>query len=171
MIDDTSSIQVSEIKNKCRRLKAKEGRLDLVIVDYLQLMDFGGSGKASSRPENRQQEIATLTRMLKLLARDMACPIIVLSQLSRAVEQRGSHVPVLADLRESGAIEQDADIVMFIYKKPESEDGDGPDVNTTRQLVIAKHRNGETGEITLQWFGQFTRFDPYNRDDDWLVNM
>lgn len=170
VIDDTSSIQIGEIKNKCRRLMAKEGQLDLVVVDYLQLMDFGGSGKASSRPENRQQEIATLTRMLKQLARDIDCPVLVLSQLSRAVEQRGSHIPVLADLRESGAIEQDADIVMFIYQEPERDDGTGPDVNLTRQLSVAKHRNGETGTITMQWLGQYTKFANYNPANDWLVS-
>ena len=171
VIDDTSSISIGEIKNKCRRLKSKEGKLDLVVVDYLQLMDFGGSGKASSRPENRQQEIATLTRMLKQLARDIDCPVLVLSQLSRAVEQRGSHVPVLADLRESGAIEQDADIVMFIYQEANKDDGEGPDVNLTRKLFVAKHRNGETGSITLRWMGEYTKFSHYNRDADWLANV
>ena len=171
IIDDTPAIQISEIKNKCRRLKSKEGKLDLVIVDYLQLMDFGGSGKASSRPENRQQEIATLTRMLKQLARDIDCPVLVLSQLSRAVEQRGSHIPVLADLRESGAIEQDADLVMFIYQEADRGDGEGPDVNLTRKLSVAKHRNGETGLITLDWRGEYTRFSPYNPSDDWLVGI
>jgi replicative DNA helicase len=171
VIDDTSSIQIGEIKNKCRRLKSKEGKLDLVVIDYLQLMDFGGSGKASSRPENRQQEIATLTRMLKQLARDMDCPVLVLSQLSRAVEQRGSHIPVLADLRESGAIEQDADIVMFIYQEADKGDGNGPDINLTRQLSIAKHRNGETGFITLRWLGQFTKFAHYDASADWLVAL
>ncbi|MDR3365243.1 MAG: replicative DNA helicase [Clostridiales Family XIII bacterium] len=171
VIDDTSAIQISEIKNKCRRLKAKESRLDLVVVDYLQLMDFGGSGKASARPENRQQEIATLSRMLKQLARDIDCPVLVLSQLSRAVEQRGGHRPVLADLRESGAIEQDADIVMFIYQDEDRGDGDGPDVNLTRQLSIAKHRNGETAVLTLRWLGAFTKFGNYDASADWLVNM
>ena len=170
VIDDTPAIQISEIKNKCRRLKNSEDKLDLVIVDYLQLMDFGGSGKSSSRPENRQQEIATLTRMFKLLARDIDCPVLILSQLSRAVEQRGSNAPVLADLRESGAIEQDADIVMFIYQEKDRDDGEGPDVNLTRQLSIAKHRNGETGLVTLRWLGQYTKFANYDREADWLVS-
>jgi replicative DNA helicase len=170
-IDDTSAIQISEIKNKCRRVKTKEGKLDLVIIDYLQLMDFGGSGKTSARPENRQQEIATLTRMLKQLARDMDCPVMVLSQLSRDIERRSSKEPVLADLRESGAIEQDADIVMFIYQEPEKDDGDGPLRDTTRQLSIAKHRNGETGLITLGWKGEFMRFSPYDPDADVFNNM
>ena len=166
VIDDTPAIQISEIKNKCRRLKSKEGRLDLVIVDYLQLMDFGGSGKVSSRPENRQQEIATLTRMLKQLARSMECPVLVLSQLSREIEKRSSPKPVLADLRESGAIEQDADIVIFIYQDSDKGDGSGPDVNLTRQLFVAKHRNGETGVFTVSWLGQYTKFGNYLCRDD-----
>jgi len=170
-IDDTPAVQITEIKNKCRRLKSKEGRLDLVVVDYLQLMDFGGSGKASSKPENRQQEIATLTRMLKQLARDLECPVLVLSQLSREVAKRSNQKPVLSDLRESGAIEQDADIVMFIYQEHDKGDGSGPDVNLTRQLSIAKHRNGETGNITLRWLGQFTKFVNYDASADWLVNI
>ena len=165
-IDSTSGIQISEIKNKCRRMK-KDSGLDLVVVDYLQLMDFGGNGKNSSRPENRQQEIATLSRMLKQLAREMECPFLVLSQLSRAVEQRGGHKPNLSDLRESGAIEQDADIVMFIYKDEEKGENESrPDPETTRKLFIAKNRNGETGVITLQWLGQFTKFAHYNYSED-----
>jgi replicative DNA helicase len=164
-IDSTSGISINEIKNKCRRKKAKNG-LDLVVVDYLQLMDFGGSGKASARPENRQQEVATLSRMLKQLAREMECPFIVLSQLSRAVEQRGGHKPVLADLRESGAIEQDADIVMFIYQKEKKDDDSEGDPEDVRRLYIAKHRNGETGEIQVRWIGKYTKFGHYNPDDD-----
>jgi len=171
IIDDTSQIQVSEIKNKCRRVKTKEGKLDLVIIDYLQLMDFGGSGKTSARPENRQQEIATLTRMLKQLARDMDCPVIVLSQLSRDIERRGNKEPMLADLRESGAIEQDADLVMFIYQEASKENGEGPDVNLTRQLSLAKHRNGETGLITLRWLAEFTKFAHYDPEADILNFM
>ena len=171
IVDDTSSIQISEIKNKCRRVKTKEGKLDLIVIDYLQLMDFGGSGKASSRPENRQQEIATITRMLKQLARDMDCPVLVLSQLSRDIERRSNKEPVLADLRESGAIEQDADIVMFIYQEADSDEGEGPLRDSTRQLSIAKHRNGETGLITLRWQGEFTKFSPYNPEDDVFSNL
>ena len=171
IIDDTSAIQISEIKNKCRRVKTKEGKLDLVIIDYLQLMDFGGSGKSSARPENRQQEISTLTRMLKQLARDMDCPVLVLSQLSRDIEKRTNKEPILADLRESGAIEQDADLVMFIYQEPDRGDGEGPLRDSTRQLSVAKHRNGETGLITLGWQGEFTRFSPYNREDDVFSNI
>ncbi|MDR1816299.1 MAG: replicative DNA helicase [Clostridiales Family XIII bacterium] len=165
-IDDNSGISIAEMKNKCRRLKAKEG-LDLVVVDYLQLMDFGaGSSVRLRTAENRQQEISTLSRMMKQLARDMECPVIVLSQLNRAVETRGSHRPVLADLRESGAIEQDADIVLFIYKEENNEDDNARDPETTRRISVAKHRNGETGEFTLRWASQYTKFGNYNPADD-----
>ncbi|MDR2157594.1 MAG: DnaB-like helicase C-terminal domain-containing protein, partial [Clostridiales Family XIII bacterium] len=154
-VDGTSGVSVNEIKNKCRRLKSKEG-LDLIVVDYLQLMDLSGTARMDSRPENRQQEIATLSRMLKQLAGEMECPLLVLSQLSRAVESRGVHKPMLSDLRESGAIEQDADIVMFIYKeKSQNEDDEADNV---RQLLIEKHRNGETGNIKLTWLGKYTKF-------------
>ena len=166
-IDDTSAIKINEIKNKCRRKKAG-GRLDLVIVDYLQLMDFGGDGKTSSKIENRQQEVATLTRMLKQLAREMECPVLVLSQVTREGGKRAK--PALTDLRESGAIEQDADIVMFIYQAPDTDDGAAPDPNLTRVLAIEKHRNGETGNITLRWLGQYTKFANYDRNADWMVS-
>ena len=168
-IDSTSGIQIGEIRNKCRRMMKDTG-LDLVVIDYLQLMDIGGNAKNSSRPENRQQEIATLSRMLKQLARELKCPFLVLSQLSRAVEQRGGHKPNLSDLRESGAIEQDADIVMFIYKEEAKADGEShPDPESTRKLYIAKNRNGETGLITLQWLGQFTKFAHYDPSQDPLL--
>jgi replicative DNA helicase len=154
-IDSTTGTSINEIKNKCRRLRQKEG-LDLVVVDYLQLMDMGGVTKADARPENRQQEIATISRMLKQLAREMECPVLVLSQLSRAVESRGVHKPVLSDLRESGAIEQDADLVLFIYKEKKEDEENEQD--NRRQLLIAKHRNGETGEFPVAWIGRYTKF-------------
>jgi len=170
-IDDTSSIQISEIRNKCRRVRTNnDNKLDLIIVDYLQLMDLGFSAKQSARPENRQQEISTLTRMLKQLARDMECPVLILSQLSRDVERRSGNRPVLSDLRDSGAIEQDADVVMFIYRD-EDRDGNGPALDKTRQIFIAKNRNGEIGEVTLRWDGEYTRFSHYDPSADWLVNM
>ncbi|MDR1028089.1 MAG: replicative DNA helicase [Clostridiales Family XIII bacterium] len=162
IVDGTSGISINEIKNKCRRLKTKEG-LDLIIVDYLQLMDLGGTARMDARPENRQQEIATLSRSLKQLAGEMECPLLVLSQLSRAVESRGVHKPVLSDLRESGAIEQDADIVMFIYKE-KSRDEDEDDADNVRQLLIEKHRNGDTGNIRLTWLGKYTRFGNYTAE-------
>lgn len=149
-IDDTPGVTAMEMKNKCRRLKAEHG-LDLVVVDYLQLMSYEGG-----KNENRQQEISSLSRFLKLLAREMDCPVIVLSQLSRAVEQRTDHRPILSDLRESGSIEQDADIVMFLYRdeyyNPETEK---PNIC---EVIIAKQRSGPTGSIDLTWLGKYTRF-------------
>ena len=132
-IDDNSGISILEMKNKCRRLKAEKG-LDLIIVDYLQLMQSDG------KSDSRQQEISTLSRQLKLLAREMDCPVLVLSQLSRAPEQRQDHRPILSDLRESGSIEQDADIVIFLYRDDYyREDSEKPGVC---EVNIAKHRSG-----------------------------
>ena len=167
-IDSTSGISIGEMKNKCRRVKARDG-LDLVVIDYLQLMDFGVVGRASARPENRQQEISTLSRMIKQLAREMECPVLILSQLSRRVEDRGG-TPKLSDLRESGAIEQDADIVMFIHQKEKQEDG-YPDIETTREIIIAKNRMGETGAVTLRWIGKYTKFGHYKMDDDIVASV
>jgi replicative DNA helicase len=149
-IDDTPGISIMEIKNKCRRLKAEKG-LDMVIVDYLQLMSIDG------KTDNRQQEITALSRYLKLLAREMDCPVIVLSQLSRAPEQRTDHRPVLSDLRESGAIEQDADIVIFLYRDEyyNPEDTEKPGVC---EVIISKQRSGPTGSVDLTWLGKYTRF-------------
>ncbi len=149
-IDDTPGISVMEMKNKCRRLKAEKG-LDLVVVDYLQLMSFEG------KSEGRQQEVSTLSRMLKQLAREMECPVIVLSQLSRAVEQRMDHRPQLSDLRESGAIEQDADIVMFLYRD-EYYNPETTEKPNTCEVIIAKQRNGPTGSLDLTWLGKYTKF-------------
>ncbi|QOX64919.1 replicative DNA helicase [Anoxybacterium hadale] len=149
-IDDSPGITAMEIKNKCRRLKADKG-LDLVVIDYLQLMSYEG------KTENRQQEISSLSRFLKLLAREMDCPVIVLSQLSRAVEQRTDHRPILSDLRESGSIEQDADIVMFLYRDEyyNPETTDKPNIC---EVIIAKQRSGPTGTVELTWLGKYTRF-------------
>lgn len=148
-IDDTPDMSVFEIKNKCRRMKAEKG-LDLVIIDYLQLMH------GESRTDNRQQEISELSRYLKLLAREMDCPVLVLSQLSRAPEMRPNHRPILSDLRESGSIEQDADIVIFLYRddyyNEESEKQGICEVN------LAKHRNGPTGTVELTWVARYTKF-------------
>ena len=148
-IDDTAGISLMEMKAKCRRLKIEKG-LDLVLVDYLQLMQLGG------HQESRQQEISAISRGLKGLAKEMECPVIALSQLSRAPELRSDHRPILSDLRESGAIEQDADIVMFLYRdeyyNQESEK------KNIGELIIAKHRNGPTGNIELVWKQEFTKF-------------
>lgn len=155
IIDDTPGIRMMEIKNKCRRLKAEKG-LDMIILDYLQLMD--GEGKS----DNRQQEITQLSRSMKQLAREMDCPIIVLSQLSRAPDQRPDHRPVMSDLRESGAIEQDADVVMFLYRDevyyPEETEKPG-----ICEVIIAKHRNGPTGAVDVVWQSKYTRFANLSR--------
>lgn len=148
-IDDTPGINVLEIKNKARRLKAEKG-LDLIVVDYLQLMSFEG------RAESRQQEITAISRFLKQLAREMDCPVLVLSQLSRAPEQRTDHRPILSDLRESGSIEQDADIVMFLYRDEYyNPNTDKPNIC---EVHIAKQRSGPTGVVELTWLGKYTRF-------------
>ena len=148
IIDDTSGITISEMRSKCRKYKLEMG-LDLVIIDYLQLM----SGSNSRRNESRQQEIS---RSLKGLARELNVPVIALSQLSRAVEQRTDKRPMLSDLRESGAIEQDADVCMFIYRddyyNPDTED------KNIAEIIIAKQRNGPIGTVRLAWMPQYTRF-------------
>ncbi|MDD6255798.1 MAG: replicative DNA helicase [Eubacteriales bacterium] len=149
-IDDTPGISIAEMKNKCRRMKAEKG-LDLVVVDYLQLMSIEGS------KEGRQQEVSTLSRMLKQMAREMECPVVVLSQLSRAVEQRQDHKPQLSDLRESGAIEQDADVVMFLYRD-EYYNPETTEKPNTCEIIIAKQRNGPTGSLDLAWLGKYTKF-------------
>lgn len=149
VIDDTPGISIMEMRNKCRRLKAEQG-LDLIVVDYLQLMTFDG------RADSRQQEISALSRHLKLLAREMNCPVIVLSQLSRAPELRQDKRPMLSDLRESGSIEQDADIVMFLYRDDYyNENTEKPGVC---EINIAKHRSGPIDRIDLTWVARYTKF-------------
>lgn len=148
-IDDTPGIKIMEIKNKCRRMKAETG-LDMIILDYLQLME------GEKRSDNRQQEITSLSRGMKLLAREMECPVIVLSQLSRAPDQRENHRPVLSDLRESGAIEQDADVVLFLYRdEVYNEETEKPGIC---EVIVAKHRNGPIGTVEVGWQGKYTRF-------------
>ncbi|MBQ1471952.1 MAG: replicative DNA helicase [Eubacterium sp.] len=148
-IDDTPNLTIFEIKNKCRRMKAESG-LDLVLIDYLQLMN------ADSRIESRQQQISALTRNLKLMARELDCPVIVLSQLSRGPEQRDDKRPKLSDLRESGSIEQDADIVMFLYRDDYyNEETEKPGVC---EVNLAKHRSGQTKKIELTWVARYTKF-------------
>jgi len=151
-IDDTAGISLPEIRSKCRRMQTEHG-LDLILIDYLQLM----SGR--SRAENRQNEVSEISRGLKALAREMDCPIVCLSQLSRAPDARNDHHPMLADLRESGSIEQDADVVMFLYRDYyyNKEEGN-PNI---AELDIAKQRNGPTQRINLSWLPEYTRFmDP-----------
>ncbi len=148
-IDDSSTVTISEIRAKCRRLKQTKG-LSLVVIDYLQLMQ--GSGRSDSR----QQEIADISRSLKVMAKELNVPIVALSQLSRAVESRQDKRPMLADIRESGSIEQDADIVMFLYRD-EYYNQDTEDKNVA-EVLIAKHRAGETGMFKLGWQGRYTKF-------------
>ncbi len=153
-IDDTGSLSANEIRARCRRLAMEKKGLDLVIVDYLQLMEGGGS---STSDENRNQQISLMSRGLKTLAKELGIPVIALSQLSRAVEQRPNKRPMLSDLRESGAIEQDADLVMFIYRdeyyNPNDVDNKGK-----AELLVAKHRNGPTGKIDLYFQNNITKF-------------
>ena len=149
IIDDTPGISISELRSKCRKYKLEHG-LGLVIIDYLQLMT------GNRKSESRQQEVSEISRSLKALAREINAPIIALSQLSRAVEQRPDKRPMLSDLRESGAIEQDADVVMFIYRDDYyNHDTEEPGV---AEIIIGKQRNGPTGTVKLGWQAQFTKF-------------
>jgi replicative DNA helicase len=149
-IDDTPGLSIFEMRAKARRLKAERG-LDLLIVDYLQLM------RGRSRYENRTQEVSDISRSLKALAKELRVPVVALSQLSRAPEQAGDHKPQLSDLRESGAIEQDADVVMFIYReevyKPTEEN------KGVAKILIEKQRNGPTGVVDLVFIKEYTRFE------------
>jgi replicative DNA helicase len=150
-VDDTGSITMMEIRSKARRLKAKHPDLGLIIVDYLQLMTSGTTA------ENRVQEVSQISRSLKVLARDLDVPIVALSQLSRAVEQRHDKRPILSDLRESGSIEQDADIVMFIYRD-EYYSGEESDQQGLAEVIVAKHRNGPTDTVKLSFLKRYAKF-------------
>ncbi len=150
LIDDTPGISITELRSKCRKIKLEYG-LSMVIVDYLQLMS--GSGRSG---DNRQQEISEISRSLKALAREIQAPVVALSQLIRACESRQDHRPMLSDLRESGAIEQDADVVMFLYRDDYyNKDTDRPNV---AEVIIAKQRNGPIGTVELLWRPEFTKF-------------
>jgi replicative DNA helicase len=150
IIDDTPGITMSELRSKCRKFKL-EHHITMVIIDYLQLMS--GSGRSQ---DSRQQEISDISRSLKALARELSVPVLALSQLSRAVEQRPDHRPILSDLRESGAIEQDADVVMFLYRDDYyNKDTEKKDI---AEVIIAKQRNGPIGTVELAWLPQLTKF-------------
>jgi len=153
-IDDTPSAGILEMRAKSRRLKLEHG-LDMLVIDYLQLMQGRG------RFENRQQELASISRSLKILAKELEVPILALSQLSRAPETRGDHRPQLSDLRESGALEQDADVVLFIFREDMyANDGErNPDADGTAELIIGKQRNGPIGSVRVAFLKQFTRFE------------
>ncbi len=151
-IDSSSLVTPFDILSKCQKLKMTDG-LDLVVIDYLQLMTMGKVGR-----ESRTQEVSDLTRTLKIAAKELNVPILLLSQLSRAPELREDHRPVLSDLRESGSIEQDADIVLFLYNPEKYNDTTLEDEQGTVYLLIAKHRSGSTGEVKLKWVGEYTTF-------------
>jgi replicative DNA helicase len=158
IIDDTPGISIGELRSKCRRYKLEHG-LSIIMIDYLQLMT--GSGKNA---ESRQQEISEISRSLKGLARELQVPVIALSQLSRAVESRPDKRPMLSDLRESGAIEQDADVVMFIYRD-DYYNHESPDKGIS-EIIIAKQRNGPIGTVKLAWLPELTKFANLARDND-----
>ena len=151
-VDDSSMVTPFEIISKCRKLKMTEG-LDLIVIDYLQLMTMGKSSR-----DSRNQEVSDITRTLKIAAKELNVPIILLSQLSRAVEVREDHRPVLSDLRDSGSIEQDADIVLFLYNPEKYNDVQTEDEPGTVYLLISKHRSGSTGEVKLKWVGEYTTY-------------
>lgn len=156
IIDDTPGISIAELRSKCRKLKL-EKNLECVIIDYLQLMTSG------RKIDSKQQEVAEISRALKGIAREINCPVIALSQLSRAVEQRDDKRPMLSDLRESGAIEQDADVVMFIYRDEYyHKDTERPG---EAEIIIGKQRNGPTGTVYLKWLPEFTKFGNLQRDN------
>jgi replicative DNA helicase len=163
-IDDTPAISLTEMRAKARRLRQMSGRLDLIVIDYLQLMSGAAAGPGAKRFENRTQEVSHVSRGLKALAKELNVPVIALSQLSRASEQRGGDKkPMLSDLRESGSIEQDADVVAFIhrdsyYNKDENGQPD-PDTEGKAEIIIAKQRNGPTGSVHLAYLSKCTRFE------------
>ena len=150
IIDDTPGISISEMRSKCRKYKLEQG-LDIIIIDYLQLMSGSGRGN-----ESRQQEISDISRSLKGLARELNVPVVALSQLSRAVEQRPDKRPMMSDLRESGAIEQDADVIMFIYR--DDYYNKDTELKGISEIIIAKQRNGPIGTVNLAWLPQYTKF-------------
>ena len=162
IIDDTPGISISELRSKCRKYKMEHG-LDLIIIDYLQLM----TGRVGGRSESRQQEISEISRALKGVARELNVPVVALSQLSRAVEQRPDHRPMLSDLRESGAIEQDADVVMFLYRGDYYKTADGEEApeSNIAEVIIAKNRHGSTGTVKMGWIGRYTKFRSLASDE------
>ncbi len=159
-VDDTPGITLAEMRAKARRLKQQEGRLDLIVIDYLQLMTgSAGSGAGAKKFENRTQEVSSVSRGLKALAKELRLPVVALSQLSRGSEQRtGDKKPLLSDLRESGSIEQDADVVCFIHRE-EYYDRDNEDLKGKAEIIVAKQRNGPTGSVQLAYIADYTRFE------------
>jgi replicative DNA helicase len=163
-VDDTPGISLTEMRAKARRLKQQQGGLDLIVVDYLQLMSATPTGLGGRRYENRTQEVSAISRGLKILAKELKVPVVALSQLSRAPEARGGDKkPLLSDLRESGSIEQDADVVAFIHRE-EYYDRDNPELKGKAELIIAKQRNGPVGKVDLAYRDKYTRFENPARD-------
>jgi replicative DNA helicase len=163
-IDDTPGITLAEMRAKARRLKQQHGSLDLIVIDYLQLMTGSAGGQKGF--ENRTQEVSAISRGLKALAKEMKVPVVALSQLSRASEQRGGDKkPLLSDLRESGSIEQDADVVCFIHRE-EYYDRENEDLKGKAEIIIAKQRNGPTGSIQLAYLADYTRFENLSHSGD-----
>jgi replicative DNA helicase len=152
-IDDTPALTPVELRSRVRRLSREHGRLGMIVVDYLQLMQSGDNS------ENRAVEVSNITRALKIIAKEMSAPVVVLSQLNRSLEQRPNKRPVMSDLRESGAIEQDADVIFFIYRD-EIYNEDSQD-HGTAEIIIGKQRNGPTGTVRLTFLGEYTRFENY----------
>jgi replicative DNA helicase len=150
-VDDSGSTTIMELRSKARRLKSKEPSLGLIVVDYIQLMTSG------SNAENRVQEVSQISRALKVLARELEIPILAMSQLSRAVEQRHDKRPLLSDLRESGSLEQDSDLVFFVYRD-EYYLGEESDQQGIAEIILAKHRNGPTGTIKLSFLRRYAKF-------------
>jgi len=153
-IDETAGLNPIELRARARRLSRQCGKLGLIIIDYLQLMTGSKAG------DNRTAEISEISRSLKGLAKELHCPVIALSQLNRSLEQRPNKRPVMSDLRESGAIEQDADVIIFLYRD-EVYNPDSPDKGTA-EIIIGKQRNGPIGAIRLTWIGQYTKFGNYS---------
>ena len=159
-IDDTPGLTIQEMRSKVRRLKS-EGSVDLIVIDYLQLMQ---APNVKNNSENRQREVSEISRGLKAMAREMNVPVLALSQLSRSVETRQVKKPMLSDLRESGSLEQDADIVMFLYREDYYKKNDAAPTHLT-ELIVAKHRNGPTGKVNLFFKNDCTRFISLNEAD------
>ena len=156
-IDDTPALTPAELRARCRRISREHG-LDLVVLDYLQLMQVPGA------KENRNAEISEISRSLKAMAKELNVPVIALSQLSRAVDTRADKRPVMSDLRDSGSLEQDADVIIFIYRESEYEEHKDTADPGMAEILLRKQRNGPTGNLKLAWRGEYTRFDNYIPD-------
>ncbi|MHC9038290.1 DnaB-like helicase C-terminal domain-containing protein, partial [Cobetia marina] len=151
-VDDTAALSPNEMRSRCRRMAREHGGIGLIMIDYLQLMQVPGLS------ENRTAEISEISRSLKGLAKEFACPVVALSQLNRSLEQRPNKRPVMSDLRESGAIEQDADVIAFVYRD-EVYNKDNPDNKGLAELIIGKQRNGPIGTVHMAFIGKYTRFE------------